>query len=129
MCDLDYFKKINDSYGHLAGDKVLVEFVNVIKENIRNSDIVIRYGGEEFIIMLPAVGKERGYHILSCIAETLANRTIGFEDKSINVTVSMGITNITPQEYYNKNMLEYYLSVVDRKLYNAKNAGRNQICI
>ncbi len=67
MCDLDHFKRINDTYGHVAGDEVLKLFVRVVKKNIRNSDVIIRYGGEEFVIMMPAIPLEKAVSIFEKI--------------------------------------------------------------
>lgn len=127
MCDLDYFKKVNDTYGHLAGDKMLVEFTKIVHKRIRNSDILIRYGGEEFIIILPAATKEQGIVVLSAIKESFASFVLEFEGRQVSTTVSMGMIEITPDEFYNKHKLEEYIAIVDKKLYIAKNAGRNQI--
>lgn len=127
MCDLDYFKKINDTYGHLAGDKMLVEFVKIVKNKIRNSDILVRYGGEEFIIILPAMTTNTGLIILSAIKDTFASFELNYEGHKITTTVSMGMIEINPDDYYNINKLEEYIALADTKLYIAKNSGRNQI--
>ncbi len=70
MCDLDFFKKINDNYGHVAGDQLLKSFVKVVKQNIRASDVIVRYGGEEFVIMLPAINKEKGKEVLEKVRQS-----------------------------------------------------------
>lgn len=127
MCDLDHFKKINDNFGHLAGDKMLIEFVKIVKRRIRNSDILVRFGGEEFVIILPAATKEQGLFALNRIREEFAAFVLEFEGRKVNTTVSMGMIEIAPDEYYNIHKLEEYLSLVDKKLYIAKNSGRNQI--
>ncbi|WP_428737501.1 GGDEF domain-containing protein [Sulfurimonas sp.] len=128
MCDLDHFKEINDTYGHIAGDKVLQMFVKTVKENIRNSDLIIRYGGEEFIIILPAIQEEKGYDVLNKIREAFAQKVIKFEDKEIHSSVSIGMAEINPQKYFKKNMINQYLIEVDQELYIAKESGRNKVC-
>lgn len=128
MCDLDHFKDVNDTYGHVAGDKVLQMFVQTVKENIRNSDLIIRYGGEEFVIILPAIGAEKGYDVLNKIRDAFAQKIIKFEDKEIRSTVSMGMAEINPQKFFKKNMINQYLIGVDQELYIAKEGGRNKVC-
>lgn len=127
MCDLDYFKRVNDNYGHLAGDKVLKIFVETVKKYIRNSDIIIRYGGEEFIILLSAIKKMQGYKVLQKIRETFEELTIEFDNKKIKSTVSMGMIEIKPDENHNDKHLDEYLMIVDKMLYSAKANGRNRI--
>jgi diguanylate cyclase (GGDEF)-like protein len=127
MCDLDFFKDINDVYGHIAGDKVLESFVKTVKQVIRNSDIIIRYGGEEFIIMLPAISKDKGSSILEKVRQSFEESSLIFEGKTLKATVSIGMMEITPENRYKKEFLETYLSIVDRELYMAKSAGRNRI--
>lgn len=127
ICDLDYFKEINDQYGHIAGDRMLKLFVDTVKNHIRNSDIIIRYGGEEFIIMLPAINKEHGLKILETIRKEFQNSSLAFEDKTIQATVSMGMMEIKPEQYYKTSFTDEYIMIVDQKLYNAKNNGRNRI--
>ena len=129
MCDLDHFKYINDTFGHLAGDKMLVEFVKIVKNKLRNSDMIIRFGGEEFIILLPAVKQERGFEILDSIREAFSKFVLDFDNKKINTTLSMGILEIEPAHQYKEEFLEDYIDITDKKLYRAKTAGRNQICV
>lgn len=127
MCDLDFFKEINDTYGHVAGDKILVHFVNIVKKNIRNSDIIIRYGGEEFIVILPAINKEKGCHVLEKIRKDFQENKLHFENKKIQATVSIGMMEIKPEYHYKKSFLNDYLMQVDQKLYLAKHNGRNRV--
>ena len=127
MCDLDFFKKVNDTYGHVAGDKVLAHFVSIVKKHIRNSDIIIRYGGEEFIILLSSINKENGVTVLESIREDLQNSAVDYEKKSINITVSMGIMEIRPEKLFKHSFIDKYVNIVDEKLYTAKHNGRNRI--
>ena len=127
MCDLDNFKKINDSYGHVAGDKVLKLFVNIVKKYIRSSDIIIRYGGEEFTIILPAINKENGFKVLEKIRKNFAKSVLKFKEKNIKTTVSMGLVEINPESFYKKYFLDEYIMIADKKLYYAKNSGRNRV--
>ncbi|WP_229855200.1 sensor domain-containing diguanylate cyclase [Candidatus Sulfurimonas marisnigri] len=127
MCDLDNFKKINDTFGHVAGDKVLKHFVDIVKKHIRNSDIIIRYGGEEFTIILPAIDKTNGFKVLEKIRKDFKKNVLKFNGKSIETTVSMGLIEVHPESYYKKHFLDEYIMIADQKLYYAKNSGRNKI--
>ena len=127
MCDLDYFKSINDTYGHVAGDYVLKLFVHIVQKNIRNSDMIIRYGGEEFVIMLPTIDKKNAHKVLNKIREEFEQTPLEFEGKQIKTTVSMGMMEIRPEHLYNHNFLDEYIMIVDKNLYIAKESGRNRI--
>ncbi len=127
MCDLDYFKNINDTYGHIAGDKMLKLFVDTVKEHIRNSDLIIRYGGEEFLIILSAIQKEQSLLVLQKIRESFALKILEFEQQNISATVSIGATEIIPRREYRSDFVDEYLMIADKMLYLAKNNGRNRI--
>ncbi len=127
MCDLDYFKNINDTYGHLAGDLALKEFVALVKKNIRGSDLIIRYGGEEFVILLSAINEQKGYEVLDNIRELFAQNRIVHEGREIKCSVSIGMSEIQPQKYFKNSMLNKYLMEVDQELYMAKANGRNRV--
>ncbi len=127
LCDLDHFKHINDTYGHIAGDKVLKHFVLTVQKKLRNSDIIIRYGGEEFLIILPAVNETKGLEVLESIRENFSKSHIEHENKTISATVSMGMIAITPKESFQKRVIEEYIMMADQKLYIAKKQGRNRI--
>jgi diguanylate cyclase (GGDEF)-like protein len=129
MCDFDYFKNINDTYGHLAGDKMLKSFVNLVKKSLRNSDMIIRYGGEEFVFILPAIKTEKARALLNKIRVDFSEFFIMHEENKISTTLSMGMLEIDPdnEESYLTNF-ENAISIVDKKLYEAKNCGRNRVC-
>lgn len=127
ICDLDKFKNINDTHGHIVGDKMLKAFIKIVKETLRNSDIVIRYGGEEFVIILPAVNKEKAFLVLDQIRKNFENFTLKLKDTSVKTTVSMGMIEIEPKDRYNTDLLDNYIECADIKLYKAKNSGRNNI--
>lgn len=126
MFDLDYFKNVNDDYGHEIGDKILIMFVELVNNIIRASDIFARYGGEEFIIVIPIFAEENAVQI--------ANRIrIAFEQRSIEIlqnrraTCSAGVAIWKPREpYYSSREL---VDLADKALYQAKNNGRNQVCL
>jgi len=125
MCDLDFFKNVNDTYGHVAGDKVLKLFVDTVKKNIRNSDVIIRYGGEEFVIILPTIHKLKGYKVLNKIREEFEKVILKFNGENISATVSIGMIEIEPDYLFKQNFLDEYLMIADKKLYQAKENGRN----
>jgi len=127
MCDLDMFKTVNDTYGHIAGDKVLKLFVQVAQNTIRNSDMVIRYGGEEFVIILPTVDKKHGFKILEKIRKDFEEAELKFETHTIKATVSIGMMEVQPEKLFQKKFIEEYIMIVDKNLYIAKDTGRNKI--
>jgi diguanylate cyclase len=132
VCDLDHFKNVNDTYGHIAGDKVLQAFASLLKEQLRATDIIIRYGGEEFIIMIPNANLFQGVQILDNLRKKLKKLTIYYEEHKIRVTVSIGLVELKPnaQEIEKENiddLLEATIKKADELLYNAKKNGRNRI--
>jgi len=121
MIDIDHFKRINDSYGHTVGDQVLFQLANILQENIRNPDTVGRYGGEEFLLVLPNTSLkeavEQAVRLCKCIRETDIN--IG---DVIKMTVSIGVA-----EYkHGHENWQKFLSRADLALYEAKNSGRDR---
>lgn len=126
MLDIDFFKRVNDKYGHLVGDKVLVEFSQTIKGHLRKSDIFVRYGGEEFLAILPGAPLA-GLKILSeKIRKLVESLVIEHEDEQIKITVSMGGTSI-PE--YKVEDAEELIAIADKYLYEAKETGRNKAVI
>jgi diguanylate cyclase (GGDEF)-like protein len=125
--DLDHFKKINDIYGHLAGDQVLINIANTIKKTIRPSDIIARYGGEEFAVILPETDIT-GVKVFAARLRRCVERIITkFEEKKIIVTISVGGTTFSPgQLEITKNIL---IKIADRGLYMSKEKGRNLVTI
>ncbi len=128
LLDVDNFKEINDTYGHLAGDKVLQEISQIISSNLRTYDFVGRYGGEEFIICLPDTSEGQALTIAERIRGLIADTTVIIPDleKAIHITVSMGITSWAPEEDGELDML---IKKADAELYEAKKMGRNKVCL
>ncbi len=128
MCDLDNFKLINDTYGHVCGDLVLKSFANILKKGLRSSDIIVRYGGEEFIIILPASNYELAYKILNTQRIAFQNSSIENNGMNIQATVSIGIVEITfIDDLPMDDLFNYFLEKADKNLYSAKNEGRNRV--
>jgi len=124
MFDIDHFKKINDTYGHLAGDYVLKQLASVVKSRIRREDTMSRYGGEEFAIVLPEVDSYNANQTAEKIRKLVEKTVFKFEDTKIPVTISVGVCSITPDT---KDPGEF-IKKADEKLYQAKSQGRNQVC-
>ncbi|MDP2560479.1 GGDEF domain-containing protein [Psychrobium sp. 1_MG-2023] len=121
--DIDFFKKVNDRYGHHVGDIVLSKLANVCKESVRASDLVARLGGEEFAVLLPETTLAQAMQT----AEKLRSKIEGIEftgswNDVINITVSIGVTEVRPEQ----ETIEKPLIRADRALYRAKNSGRNK---
>lgn len=122
ILDIDFFKKINDKEGHLAGDAVIQYIAQKIKENIREQDFAARYGGEEFVIMLPRADMETTCQVASRIGTVISGKPALYQGREIPVTVSIGIAVM--KENDNANTL---LERADERLYMAKNQGRNRV--
>jgi diguanylate cyclase (GGDEF)-like protein len=125
MLDIDFFKRVNDTYGHAAGDKVLVKIAHVCQQHIRSTDLLARFGGEEFCFLLPETNAKSA-HLLADHLRT-AISAIGFEanGQSFSVTASVGISECSGED----DSLESLLERSDEALYSAKQAGRNCVVI
>jgi diguanylate cyclase len=122
MVDLDHFKAVNDAHGHAAGDQVLRSVGRFFTENIRKSDVVARYGGEEFVLILSRTPEDQGFQILERLCAQLAEMKVEYKGKKLSVTMSVGITRMSPDEPLPKSDL---LWQADQALYTAKHQGRN----
>lgn len=122
LIDLDFFKQINDKYGHLVGDQMLRDFAEFLLIRVRKSDIVTRYGGEEFAIVFPYTNGENTIRALNSIRESYAKHVNHHNVGDFKLTFSAGIASINRFQD-----LESLLAAADRALYKAKEAGRNQI--
>lgn len=122
MIDIDYFKKINDNYGHQIGDKVLKRLANLFLVNLRNQDIIGRYGGEEFLIILPGTDPDQGERICNELRLQFYGYSFKEHDQSFNSTFSAGISYLKENEDVTSLIKE-----ADKALYQAKKEGRNQI--
>ncbi len=123
MCDLDHFKLINDRYGHQTGDEILQGFARIMNSNLRDYDFIGRYGGEEFLIILPS--SEISNKKMTCFArlhKVIADTKIGTRSGDLSVTVSIGVTKAD-----GKKGIDEILTEADNALYRAKNT-RNSIC-
>jgi len=129
MCDLDHFKAINDTYGHAVGDIVLKHFSGILEQTLRKSDYIFRFGGEEFMILLPTTNKEDAIALAKKVCDATASSDLIVENLSLRYTVSIGtvvvlIDNTVP---INQATIDQYIAQVDEKLYLAKERGRNRV--
>jgi diguanylate cyclase len=122
MLDLDHFKRINDSYGHLAGDKVLKIIATVLRKRLRGSDFIARFGGEEFVLLLPATPPAVGAKLLETLRAAIEACPFHFKGERVTITISMGLTSFRVGEHS-----DLALKRADQALYRAKNAGRNRV--
>ncbi|MBU1929802.1 MAG: GGDEF domain-containing protein [Candidatus Omnitrophota bacterium] len=125
MIDIDYFKDLNDRYGHLVGDVILKEVSRIIKDNIRQIDILGRYGGEEFCLALPETEKEEAKFAAERIREAIEDALIRAYDEDLRITLSVGIA-VFPGDAQDTDAL---IDRADQALYKAKQSGRNKVCI
>jgi diguanylate cyclase (GGDEF)-like protein len=125
MIDIDHFKDYNDRYGHLVGDAILKEVSKSIKENIRQIDLIGRYGGEEFSIVLTETDKEKAQFVAERIRQAIEYKSIRVYDEDLKVTVSIGICEYPAD---GKNARELF-DKADAALYQAKQEGRNRVCV
>jgi diguanylate cyclase (GGDEF)-like protein len=126
MIDLDYFKHINDTYGHQAGDEVLVKVAEILADNARDYDEVGRYGGEEFAILLPNTNKENASKIAERIRKTIEETAIDIGEKELSITASLGVASYPAQGVNDMNGL---LKLADDALYEAKEKSRNVVVV
>lgn len=131
--DLDYFKSINDRYGHLVGDEVLFSTVQAVQSSLRETDVLARYGGEEFTVYLPHTDREQAYSIAETVKERVERNQVwtGVGEQSVSVTISMGVISIEQLEPNDlaspKALLRELMAQADAALYEAKYNGRNRI--
>ena len=124
IIDIDFFKKFNDTFGHQSGDAVLRQVAQTLKKNVRATDIVCRYGGEEMSIILPNTGKDEAFSTAQKICERVASKKFKLAgDKETNVTISLGVSTFP----YDGDSASSIIEAADKRLYNAKNNGRNQV--
>jgi diguanylate cyclase (GGDEF)-like protein len=126
MVDIDYFKKVNDTFGHDAGDKVLWKVASLLKSSVRKDDTVARYGGEEFVLILPGAKLEVTAVIAERIRRLVETTLFDIGQGQINVTISIGISNLPAHRARSKEEL---IKMADQALYQAKRGGRNRVCI
>lgn len=124
MFDIDFFKRINDQYGHLAGDYVLRELARVVQDRIRRDEVFARYGGEEFVIVLPETGLGGARALAENLRERVGAHNFVFQGERIPVTISIGCAQLIKEDRAAADLIQR----ADEKLYEAKRGGRNRVC-
>lgn len=123
ITDIDHFKRVNDGFGHQAGDAVLSQFATLLEQHSRESDLVVRIGGEEFLIILPFTKPDEVTQIAEQMCVAIANHPFSIMDRDIAVTASFGVGNI-----YSVDAVDGDIHRADEALYLAKKGGRNRVC-
>lgn len=125
MVDIDHFKAVNDTHGHEVGNLVLQHIADILKDEVRTTDVVCRYGGEEFAMIFPETHLRLAVKVADRIRETIAMTPVHYNDDEISVTASMGAS-----VYIKTSILDTteFVDSVDKYLYEAKQSGRNCIC-
>ena len=121
--DLDHFKVVNDTFGHLAGDAVLCQVAAVLLEGLREVDMLARWGGEEFIAILPETGRTGASIVAERICRSVEQTTTKYDDNSISCTISIGVAAVEQPPA----TLDEIIELADQAVYRAKAAGRNQV--
>jgi diguanylate cyclase (GGDEF)-like protein len=124
--DIDYFKEINDNFGHVTGDFVLKEMCSEIKAGIRSEDELFRYGGEEFVILAPFTSKTNAGKIAEKIRERIIEKKFIYHDEEIRITLSLGVASIPDDDVKDLTAL---VELADKRMFMAKKNGRNQVVI
>jgi diguanylate cyclase (GGDEF)-like protein len=121
IIDIDHFKNVNDTYGHNIGDSVLAKAAMIIKQCLRNEDILVRWGGEEFVVILPFTNVQEGTVIAEKIRTSMESHIFKYVNK---ITVSIGVAEKIAEESF-----EDWFKMVDKAMYKAKESGRNRVCV
>lgn len=122
ICDIDHFKQVNDRYGHDVGDKVLLHVARMLKDNLRECDSLARWGGEEFLALMPGCSQDEARQVAERIRVAVAGTPLDLPGRTVTVTLSLGVCQIDRQDE-----LETATVRVDEALYRSKRAGRNQV--
>jgi diguanylate cyclase (GGDEF)-like protein len=124
LVDIDYFKNVNDEYGHFAGDVVIAGVAKAARASLREVDMLCRWGGEEYLVLLKACDTNNAKQLAEKIRAAVEAAVFKYHEISIKVTVSVGVA-----QYSGNESVEHLLSRADKALYTAKGDGRNRVCI
>jgi len=122
MLDVDDFKIVNDSYGHIAGDKVLIFLTKVLRSIVRKEDYIFRFGGEEFMVILNRITEQKAHQITTRVLETVRKNKLIYKADTINITLSIGLC-----QHEKGDTIETIIERTDKLLYKAKHSGKNKI--
>lgn len=132
FCDIDYFKRVNDRFGHHMGDEVLRKMAQILRggvdelniiSRLRKSDIIARYGGEEFVIILPETGKQGAAIAAERLRQEVENYTFRLDGEDVHITMSFGVAELSPEDKDHTEIIKN----ADYAMYKAKNSGRNRV--
>lgn len=123
LCDIDHFKNVNDKFGHCVGDTVLQQLAELFASQLRNQDTVARWGGEEFLFILPQTTEEKAKDKAKKLLHAVRQHKFVCPEQPIAITISIGVEQLTLEQ-----SLDACINSADRKLYQAKNSGRDQVC-
>jgi two-component system, cell cycle response regulator len=123
MFDIDHFKQINDTFGHLAGDQILKDLARIVKGRIRSEETVARYGGEEFAILVPETTHEGAIALAEQLRQIVEANRFSFEGEIIAVTISLGVASLSGAQFE----VNEFIKLSDERLYTAKRSGRNRV--
>ncbi len=126
MFDIDHFKKVNDAYGHLQGDRIIKDIAKVLARSIRQVDFPARYGGEEFAVILPSVDVKGALVVAERLRKRIDEFAFPAEGESLHVTISVGVTEFDPERCYAPSEI---IREADRALYDSKERGRNRVSV
>ena len=121
VCDVDHFKRVNDTYGHLAGDKVLRIIAKTLQKRLRKTDFIARYGGEEFVVLMPETPEQAALKVVNGVREAVANCPFHFKEQPVTITTSFGVSG-----FVEGDNADTVFARADRALYQAKEQGRNR---
>jgi len=124
ILDLDYFKDVNDTYGHPIGDLLLIEIADLLKNELRSADQIARWGGEEYLVLLPHVSYLQGVKVAEKLRESIEKKQFLLNEFDVHITASFGVVELN---HHTNNTLEIAYKEVDRSLYRAKELGRNRV--
>jgi diguanylate cyclase (GGDEF)-like protein len=131
LLDVDYFKRFNDTYGHLSGDLILKTLAELCTQNTRKSDVVCRFGGEEFAVLLPDTSLKSAVELMERVRQSVESLQItGLNGELLNITISVGLAevNTRPKASHGRTEISDSLALADEQLYAAKRQGRNRVC-
>ena len=124
MIDVDHFKKINDDYGHVNGDKVLTALSKSLRSNLRKTDSVFRYGGDEFCILLPSTDLNGALRVAQVLNTQVKDIEFVYNDSPISITISLGVTELKKNDH-----IQDVIARADKALHEAKQAGRDRVTV
>jgi diguanylate cyclase (GGDEF)-like protein len=123
MIDIDQFKSINDQFGHDVGDHIIIRIADICREEKRKSDVVARFGGEEFLLLLPETDLDEAQSVAERLRRVVEMREFSIASRAITTTISIGVAQANP---YMETLFDL-IKLTDRALYAAKNGGRNRV--